>query len=141
MQAIPAAIWAAGPSLPALPPEPMVMAEASALTMGTRCRIMPSRLWNAFITASCPEPFASGAKRKTIRPLSIPPAAVRKGRAQGLAAAEKAVAPSPAGSGGMNPAPSPSSIWVEIDKDQWKIMELSPAAIPISMLKTIHFLV
>ena len=41
---IPALIKAVGPSRPAEPPEPMVMAEAISLTKGTRARMTPPRL-------------------------------------------------------------------------------------------------
>jgi hypothetical protein len=37
----PAAICAVGPSLPALPPEPIVIADATVLTIGTRRLILP----------------------------------------------------------------------------------------------------
>ncbi len=39
----PAPIWAIGPSRPADPPVPMVMAAVMAFTKGTRARILPSR--------------------------------------------------------------------------------------------------
>jgi hypothetical protein len=41
----PTEIWAAGPSLPATPPEPMIRAEEIALTSGTRARTWPPCWW------------------------------------------------------------------------------------------------
>jgi hypothetical protein len=58
---IPAEICAVGPSLPALPPEPIVIAEANPLTNGILLLISPCSLWNALIAASVPCPSASGA--------------------------------------------------------------------------------
>jgi hypothetical protein len=56
-------IWAIGPSFPADPPVPIVIADAMIFTNGTRFRIFPPRRWNASIMASVPCPSASGAMR------------------------------------------------------------------------------
>jgi hypothetical protein len=69
----PAPIWAMGPSLPAEPPVPMVMAEATILTKGTRFRMKPPRSWKASIMASVPWPSASGAMVNTRMPEIKPP--------------------------------------------------------------------
>jgi hypothetical protein len=45
MEAAPELIWAAGPSRPAAPPDPMVIAEATALTRGTIGRTRAPRKW------------------------------------------------------------------------------------------------
>jgi len=71
----PLPICAIGPSRPALPPEPMVMADAIVLTRGTLLLISPLLLWNASITASVPCPSASGAKVYIINPAISPPTA------------------------------------------------------------------
>ncbi|VVB87393.1 Uncharacterised protein [uncultured archaeon] len=57
----PAPIWAMGPSLPALPPEPIVIIDDIDLTSGTLFLIKPLLLLYASITASVPCPSASGA--------------------------------------------------------------------------------
>ena len=61
-------IWTIGPSRPTEPPAPIVIAEATDLTIGTRPRIRPSLEWTASITSGTPWPRASGAKRKTSGP-------------------------------------------------------------------------
>ncbi len=57
----PAAISAVGPSRPAEPPDPMVMAEASIFTGATRARSIPPVQCSAFTTVSVPCPSVSGA--------------------------------------------------------------------------------
>src|SRR5579875_627990 len=56
---IPADICAVGPSLPALPPDPIVIADATVLTTGILLFISPLLLWKASIAASvpCPSPL------------------------------------------------------------------------------------
>ncbi len=61
IDAMPEAMSATGPSRPAAPPEPMVMAEATALMGATRARSAPPARWNARTAASVPCPSASGA--------------------------------------------------------------------------------
>src|SRR6266852_6580851 len=75
----PAPICAIGPSLPDVPPEPIVRAEAKSFTIGTLGRILASSLWNARMAASVPTPSASGAKRDTTSPESNPPRVVTTG--------------------------------------------------------------
>ena len=58
----PAPICAIGPSRPADPPVPSVIADAIVLIIGMRPRISPRLLWKASIAASVPWPSASGAK-------------------------------------------------------------------------------
>ena len=58
----PAVMRAVGPSRPADPPEPMVMAEASIFTGATRALIAPPVQWRAFTTVSVPWPSVSGAR-------------------------------------------------------------------------------
>ena len=58
---MPPEICAAGPSLPAAPPVPIVIAEAVSFTGMTRIRMRAPRLWKASITWSAPAPSASGA--------------------------------------------------------------------------------
>ncbi len=53
---------AVGPSRPADPPEPMVIAEASIFTGATRALIDPPVQCSAFTTVSVPWPSASGAR-------------------------------------------------------------------------------
>ncbi len=57
------AIWTIGPSRPTEPPEPIEMAEASALTATIRLRITPPRSATAAITSGTPWPLASRAKK------------------------------------------------------------------------------
>ncbi len=59
---MPALNCAVGPSLPALPPDPMVIAEAINLISGILLLILPWSLWKAFMAASVPCPSASGAQ-------------------------------------------------------------------------------
>ena len=58
---MPAPTWATGPSCPALPPLPIVIAEVSALSAITRRRTTPFMRWKARMTLSVPWPSASGA--------------------------------------------------------------------------------
>ena len=75
MEPKPAPIWAIGPSFPADPPDPIVMAEAMVLITGTRFLTTPFFRWKLSIMASVPCPSASGAKVKTNRPAMSPPRA------------------------------------------------------------------
>ena len=59
---MPPDICAAGPSLPAAPPLPMVIAEATSFTGMARRRMRPPCWWKASITWSAPAPSASGAR-------------------------------------------------------------------------------
>ena len=56
-------IWTIGPSRPTEPPEPMQIADASALTSATCGRIRPPRSATASITSGTPWPRASRANR------------------------------------------------------------------------------
>ena len=55
-------IWIIGPSRPAVPPKPMVVAEAAILTSTTRGRIRPPAVARAVMTSGTPWPRASRAK-------------------------------------------------------------------------------
>ena len=61
-----------GPSRPAEPPEPIVRAEATILTMATRPGMRPPFRRTASITSGMPWPFAEGAKRWMSGPYSRP---------------------------------------------------------------------
>ena len=50
----PLLICAVGPSRPAAPPDPIVIAEATSFTGITRSRVRPPFRWNASIAASVP---------------------------------------------------------------------------------------
>jgi len=99
-EAKPALIWPVGPSRPPEPPDPIVSAEATILTITARKR-MPLGLWcTAEMAASVPWPSASGANRKTRIPPSNAPNPTTSGNAQGREnEAEAACPPSPAGVG------------------------------------------
>ena len=105
----PAPISATGPSRPALPPEPIVIAEATNFTRGMRRRMNPSLLWKLFIAASVPCPSASGASLKTSNPLINPPIVQTTGIIQLRVITVRTVCPSPPGAGGMYPANLPRS--------------------------------
>ncbi len=66
-------IWTIGPSRPTEPPEPMQIAEASALTAATLGRIRPPFSATASITSGTPWPRASLAKREISGPYTSPP--------------------------------------------------------------------
>jgi len=68
-----APIWAIGPSRPALPPLPMITAEARIKRNPTRFRIWPPPTWRLSMIWGTPCPFASGARRQTIGPTMSPP--------------------------------------------------------------------
>ena len=68
-------IWTIGPSRPQLPPKPIDVADASALTAITRGRMMPPRNATASITSGTPWPFASGANRDAMNAAVAPPSA------------------------------------------------------------------
>ncbi len=53
-------ISATGPSLPALPPEPMLTALAASFTAGVLFLILAERLWNALTAALIPRPSDPG---------------------------------------------------------------------------------
>ena len=80
----PAEIWAAGPSRPAEPPEPMVRALEIILTTTTRARMCRGSVWIASIALSVPWPLASGANLATISADTSAPAVVTSGSAHGL---------------------------------------------------------
>ncbi len=75
MEPKPAAISAVGPSRPAEPPEPIVIAEASIFTGATRARSVPPVKCSAFTTVSVPWPSVSGASPYTSAPEINPPSA------------------------------------------------------------------
>jgi len=68
-----APIWTMGPSRPTEPPEPMVIAEPTALTSITMGRMRPPRTAMAVITSGTPWPLASGARKCTRGPTMSPP--------------------------------------------------------------------
>ena len=68
-----APIWMIGPSRPAEPPDPMVIAEAIALTRITTGRMCPPLVSMAVMTSGTPCPLASGAKKWISGPTIRPP--------------------------------------------------------------------
>jgi hypothetical protein len=62
-----------GPSRPAAPPNPIVVADARALIRMTRGRMTPPRSATAAITSGTPCPRASGAKRAVNQAAAAPP--------------------------------------------------------------------
>ena len=97
---MPALICLVGPSLPPEPPEPMVRADATILTITARKRT-PRGLWcTADMAASVPCPCASGATRKTMIAPNSAPTPAMSGSAHGrVAEADSGQPPSPAGVG------------------------------------------
>ena len=82
-EAKPALIWPVGPSRPPEPPDPMVRADATILTITARNRIPRGLWWTAEMAASVPWPSASGANRNTRIAPSSAPRPTTKGKAQG----------------------------------------------------------
>ncbi len=78
-----AEIWAAGPSVPAEPPEPMVSAEATIFTIVTRPRMLSGAWCAAAMAASVPCPPASGASQRTRAAAARAPPATTSGTAHG----------------------------------------------------------
>ncbi len=82
-EANPALIWPVGPSRPPEPPDPMVRADATILTMTARKRMPRGLWWTAEMAASVPCPSASGANRNTRMAPSSAPSPTTSGSAQG----------------------------------------------------------
>ena len=80
----PAEIWAAGPSRPPDPPDPMVSALVMVFTTMARVRMLRGSVCTASIALSVPWPSASGANFATSHAdTSAPPQAI-SGIAHGL---------------------------------------------------------
>ena len=82
VEPIAAPIWTMGPSRPALPPLPMEMALASALSKIVRGLMRPPRSTALSMTSGTPSPLASLGKKRTRGPMSKPPRATTRGRSR-----------------------------------------------------------